>query len=136
MSIHVLTGQGAPAVPATAVHLPTKRPRTYPSDTSDAEWRILAPLVPVDGTQPAIRAAGTGNRRRSNRPVNIQTRNSTACGPERGRPCPPRLQASRPDHGRPHPSGCGNPAGAVTQTNIYFPAGRVSGYCRVFVSNS
>ncbi|GAA1025745.1 IS5 family transposase [Virgisporangium ochraceum] len=54
MSIHVLTGQGAPAVPGPGDHLPTRRPRTYPSDTSEAEWRILAPLVPAGGTRPGI----------------------------------------------------------------------------------
>ncbi|WP_375373452.1 transposase, partial [Micromonospora sp. ATA51] len=36
-----------------ADHLPTGRPRHYPSDTTDAEWRILAPHVP----------AGTGRGR-------------------------------------------------------------------------
>jgi transposase len=41
-------------VPDTGVHLPTQRPRTYPSDTSDAEWHILAPLVPVGGTRPGV----------------------------------------------------------------------------------
>lgn len=38
-------------------HLPTRRPRRYPSDTSDAEWAILAPYVPVGGT-----VAGRGGR--------------------------------------------------------------------------
>jgi transposase len=52
LSIHALAGQGAPAVPNAGEHLPTQRPRTYPSDTSDAEWQILAPLVPVGGTRP------------------------------------------------------------------------------------
>lgn len=52
MSIHVLAGQAAPAVPEPGEHLPTKRPRNYPSDTTDAEWQILAPLVPVGGTRP------------------------------------------------------------------------------------
>jgi putative transposase len=53
LSIHVLAGQGAPAVHVRAgEHLPTQRRRTYPSDTSDAEWQVLAPLVPVGGTQP------------------------------------------------------------------------------------
>lgn len=54
MSIHVLTGQAAPAVPNLCEHLPTKRPRTYPSDTTDAEWQIIGPLVPVGGTRPGI----------------------------------------------------------------------------------
>jgi transposase len=52
LSIHVLAGQAAPAVSCPSVHLPTKRPRSYPSDTTDAEWQILAPLVPVGGTRP------------------------------------------------------------------------------------
>ena len=54
MSIHVLTGQGAPAVYRAGEHLPTRRPRTYPSDTTGVEWRILASLVPVGGTRPGI----------------------------------------------------------------------------------
>jgi transposase len=54
LSIHVLAGQGAPEVPDPGEHLPTRRPRTYPSDTAEAEWRILAPLVPVGGTRPGI----------------------------------------------------------------------------------
>jgi transposase len=41
-------------VSGTGEHLPTVRPRTYPSDTSDAEWQILAPLVPVGGTRPGV----------------------------------------------------------------------------------
>ncbi len=52
MSIHILTGQGAPAVPSAGEHLATKRRRTYPSDTTDVKWQILAPLVPVGGTRP------------------------------------------------------------------------------------
>jgi hypothetical protein len=45
---------GTSSTPATlADHLPTSRPRYYPSDTSDAEWAILAPHVP----------AGTGRGR-------------------------------------------------------------------------
>jgi transposase len=34
-------------------HLPTRRPRHYPSDTNDAEWAVLAPHIP----------AGTGRGR-------------------------------------------------------------------------
>jgi transposase len=52
LSIHVLTGQAPPAVEHYGEHLPTLRPRTYPSDTTHTEWQILAPLVPVGGTQP------------------------------------------------------------------------------------
>jgi transposase len=54
LSIHVLAGQGAPEVPEPGEHLPTRRPRRYPSDTTEAEWRILAPLVPVGGTRPGV----------------------------------------------------------------------------------
>lgn len=36
--------------PANGVHLPTRRARRYPSDTTEDEWRSLAPLVPVGGT--------------------------------------------------------------------------------------
>jgi putative transposase len=41
-------------VPEPGEHLPTRRPRTYRSDTTDAEWRILAPLVPVGGTRTGV----------------------------------------------------------------------------------
>jgi putative transposase len=41
-------------LPDVGEHLPTRRPRTYPSDTSDAEWRILKLLVPVGGTRPGV----------------------------------------------------------------------------------
>jgi putative transposase len=54
LSIHALAGHGAPAVADPDAHLPTNRPRNYPSDTTDAEWRILAPLVPVGGTRPGL----------------------------------------------------------------------------------
>jgi transposase len=64
LSIHVLAGRGVPAVPATGEHLPTKRPRTYPSDTTDAEWQILAPLVPVGGTRPGVGGRPVSHPRR------------------------------------------------------------------------
>ncbi len=35
-------------------HLPTRRRRVYPSDTTDVEWQILARLVPVGGTRPGV----------------------------------------------------------------------------------
>jgi putative transposase len=54
LSIHILTGQGASATGDGGAHLPTQRPRTYPSDTTDVEWQILAPLVPVGGTRPGV----------------------------------------------------------------------------------
>jgi putative transposase len=31
-------------------HVPTQRPRRYPSDTDEDEWAVLAPYVPVGGT--------------------------------------------------------------------------------------
>ncbi len=50
MSFYLVAGAGAPTAPApTGQHLPTSRPRRYPSDTSDLEWRIIAPYVPVGG---------------------------------------------------------------------------------------
>jgi len=49
-----LAGHGASEVADPHAHLPTKRPRTYPSDTTDVEWRLLAPLVPVGGTRPGV----------------------------------------------------------------------------------
>jgi putative transposase len=64
LSIHVLTGQAAPAVPHPGEHLPTNRLRTYPSDTTDAEWQILAPLVPVGGTRPGLGGRPVSYRRR------------------------------------------------------------------------
>lgn len=59
MSFYLVTGQGATSTaPVTSSdHLPTGRSRCYPSDTSDAEWEILAPYIPVGGT-----VAGRGGR--------------------------------------------------------------------------
>ncbi|WP_308220986.1 IS5 family transposase, partial [Micromonospora phytophila] len=54
MSVYLVAGVAASTTPATVDdHLPTARPRHYPSDTSDAEWQVLAPHVP----------AGTGRGR-------------------------------------------------------------------------
>ena len=54
MSLYLVAGQGTRTDAGDAgLHLPTSRPRHYPSDTSDAEWTVLAPLVP----------AGTGRGR-------------------------------------------------------------------------
>ncbi|MEU1395452.1 transposase [Micromonospora zamorensis] len=48
LSVYLVAGTATPSTPATlADHLPTNRPRHYPSDTSDAEWQILAPHVPA-----------------------------------------------------------------------------------------
>jgi transposase len=59
MSLYLVAGQAAPSTLPAAVgdHLPTERPRRYPSDTSDAEWEITAPHVPVGGAR-----VGAGGR--------------------------------------------------------------------------
>jgi transposase len=50
MTLYLVAGASAAtrAVESPA-HLPTGRPRRYPSDTTDAEWAVLAPLVPAGG---------------------------------------------------------------------------------------
>jgi putative transposase len=57
--LYLVAGQGAssPTSVTSRDHLPTDRPRCYPSDTSDAEWEIIAPYIPVGGT-----VAGRGGR--------------------------------------------------------------------------
>ncbi len=59
MSLYLVAGQGAASTtPITSSdHLPTARPRWYPSDTSEVEWEVLAPYIPVGGT-----VAGRGGR--------------------------------------------------------------------------
>ena len=53
MSLYLVTGLGASTTPTgtSGDHLSTDRPRRYPSDTSDAEWEITAPYIPVGGTR-------------------------------------------------------------------------------------
>jgi transposase len=51
VSFYLVAGQGASTGPAASgEHLPTMRPRRYPSDTSDVEWQIMARYIPVGGT--------------------------------------------------------------------------------------
>jgi transposase len=58
MSLYLVTGTSVSTGAVTATdHLPTDRPRRYPSDTTDAEWQLIAPYVPVGGTN-----TGTGGR--------------------------------------------------------------------------
>jgi transposase len=59
LSFYLVAGQGASLAGSATrgVHLPTDRPRRYPSDTSEAEWEISAPYIPVGGT-----VAGRGGR--------------------------------------------------------------------------
>ena len=53
MSLYLVAGHGADTDPAsTREHLPTSRPRRYPSDTSDAEWQLMASYIPAGGTVP------------------------------------------------------------------------------------
>src|SRR6266550_7256075 len=50
MSLYLVAGHGAATVPASSdEHLPSGRPRRYPSDTSDAEWQIMAGYIPAGG---------------------------------------------------------------------------------------
>jgi transposase len=48
MTFYLLAGSGASTTPTVSDdHLPSTRPRRYPSDTTDAEWEIIAPLIPA-----------------------------------------------------------------------------------------
>jgi putative transposase len=54
MTLYLVAGAGAPidapeALPAVSAHLPSRRTRRYPSDATDAEWAVLAALVPAGG---------------------------------------------------------------------------------------
>jgi len=51
MSLYLVASHGAATAPASiGQHLPTARPRRYPSDTNDAEWQLLAGYIPPGGT--------------------------------------------------------------------------------------
>lgn len=53
MTLYLLAGSSAPTDPVdVSAHLPSARARRYPSDTSDAEWAVLASLVPAGGPGP------------------------------------------------------------------------------------
>lgn len=53
MTLYLLAGVGASTEPAPIqAHLPTTRQRRYPSDMTDAEWAVVAPLVPAGGPGP------------------------------------------------------------------------------------
>jgi transposase len=55
MSFYLVCGQASTAPPPpTVAHLPTRRPRRYPSDTSDAEWQVMARHVPAGGLGRAV----------------------------------------------------------------------------------
>lgn len=54
MTLYLIAGVGAAihAIETAPAHLPSRRTRRYPSDTTEAEWEILAALVPVGGPGP------------------------------------------------------------------------------------
>jgi transposase/GNAT superfamily N-acetyltransferase len=52
MSLYLVAANPASTATPAGGHLPTRRRRAYPSDTTDGEWQILAPLVPVGGPPP------------------------------------------------------------------------------------
>jgi transposase len=48
MTFYLVAGCGAPITPTVSDdHLPSSRVRRYPSDTTDAEWQLIAPLIPT-----------------------------------------------------------------------------------------
>jgi putative transposase len=50
MSFYLAAGHGCDSDAVDVVaHLPTARPRRYPSDTTDAEWRLIGPYLPAGG---------------------------------------------------------------------------------------
>jgi transposase len=60
MTFYLVGGAGASPTPTTpGEHLPSLRSRRYPSDTTDAEWQLIAPHIP----------AGHPGRRGGRRPV-------------------------------------------------------------------
>jgi transposase len=51
VSFYLVCGQAAAAPPTSgSEHLPTTRPRRYPSDTTDTEWQLIAAYLPSGGT--------------------------------------------------------------------------------------
>ena len=60
MTFYLVAGCGAPTTPAVSDdHLPSKRARRYPSDTTDAEWQLIGPFIPTG--QPDQRGGTTTN---------------------------------------------------------------------------
>jgi putative transposase len=64
MTFYLVAGAGAPIdAAAMGEHLPSRRERRYPSDTTDAEWAVLAALVPAGGPGPRGGRPPTHSRR-------------------------------------------------------------------------
>jgi putative transposase len=68
MTLYLVAGVGASTNSPTSasepqLHLPSRRVRRYPSDTTDAKWALLAPLVPVGGPGPRGGRRPTHSRR-------------------------------------------------------------------------
>jgi transposase len=50
MTFYLVAGCGASTTPTVPDdHLPSRRVRRYPSDTTDGEWQVIAPLIPAGG---------------------------------------------------------------------------------------
>ncbi|GIM71824.1 hypothetical protein Aau02nite_47900 [Amorphoplanes auranticolor] len=63
LSVYLPAGTAASTTPATLVdHLPSARPRHYPSDTSDAEWAVLAPHIPAEAVARSGRGYDAGKK--------------------------------------------------------------------------
>lgn len=53
MTFYLVAGSGASTTPAVSDdHLPSARVRRYPSDTTDVEWQVISPLIPVGAPGP------------------------------------------------------------------------------------
>src|SRR3954447_9272675 len=64
MTFYLVAGLGASTDAArTGEHLPSGRVRRYPSDMTDAEWAVLAPLVPAGKPGPRGGRPPTHSRR-------------------------------------------------------------------------
>ncbi|GAB3804354.1 transposase [Micromonospora zhanjiangensis] len=76
MTFYLVAGTRASTGPATsAKHLPSGRVRRYPSDMTDTEWAVLAPLVPAGGTGPRGGRPPTHSRRDSIDAIRYVTHN-------------------------------------------------------------
>jgi putative transposase len=64
MTLYLVAGGGASTDPVPLqAHLPSARTPRYPSDMTDAEWMMVAPLVPAGGSDPRGGRPPTHSRR-------------------------------------------------------------------------